>query len=123
MKQEEAEAVRVQVLQHKHEAERMRQQLRERDESLARRAERLRQLQVLYERTLQDKQRVEEAAWAERQELHEERRSLEHRVREEAGHARQASEAADRLKHGGLLERIFPPGAPAPPSSAPLALR
>ena len=42
----------------------MRQQLRERDESLARRAERLRTLQGLYERALHDKQRVEEAAWA-----------------------------------------------------------
>ena len=119
-KQEETEAIRLQVLQHQHEAEGMRQQLRERDESLARRAERLRQLQALYERALQDKQRVEEASWAERQELHEERRTLELRVREEAGKARQAGELADRLKHesGGLLSRLFTSTAGATPGTA-----
>jgi hypothetical protein len=111
---EELEAARLRVLQHHHEAEGMRQQLRERDESLARRAERLRQLQTLYERTLQEKQRVEEAAWAERQALHEERRALELRVREEAGRARQAEEALARIRGtdtgGGLLSRLFNSG-------------
>ena len=123
--------MRLKVLQHQHEAEGMRQQLRERDESLARRAERLRQLQALYERALQDKQRVEEASWAERQELHDERRALELRVREEAGRARQSEELADRLKHesGGLLSRLFHTnsargGGPTPmggPSPSPTA--
>ena len=130
-RQEELEAMRLKVLQHQHEAEGMRQQLRERDESLARRAERLRQLQALYERALQDKQRVEEASWAERQELHDERRALELRVREEAGRARQSEELADRLKHesGGLLSRLFHTnsargGGPTPmggPSPSPTA--
>ncbi len=106
-KTQEVEATRMQMLEHQHEAERMRQQLRERDESLARRAERLRQLQALYERVLHEKQRVEEAAWAERQELHEERRALELRVREEAGRARQAMEASSRSGDGGLLSRLF----------------
>ena len=107
-RQEELEASRLHALQQQHEVEAMRQQLRERDESLARRAERLRQLQALYERALQDKQRVEEAAWAERQSLHEERRALELRVREEAGRARQAYDAAQRSRNNpGLLERIF----------------
>ena len=107
-RQEELEASRLHALQQQHEVEAMRQQLRDRDESLARRAERLRQLQALYERALQDKQRVEEAAWAERQSLHEERRALELRVREEAGRARQAYDAAQRSRNNpGLLERIF----------------
>ena len=123
-KQEELEAMRLKVLQHQHEAEGMRQQIRERDESLARRAERLRQLQTLYERALQDKQRVEEASWAERQELHDERRSLELRLREEGGRARQAEELAERLKHesGGLLSRLFTSKqGEALPGQAPMA--
>ena len=120
-RQEELEAMRLQVLQHQHEGEGMRQQLRERDESLARRAERLRQLQALYERALQDKQRVEESAWAERQSLHEERRALELRVREEAGRARQAYDAAQRSKaNPGLLERLFNSNA-SPQGAAELA--
>jgi len=107
-KGEEVEAMRLAVLQHQHEAESMRMQMRERDESLARRAERLRQLQALYERALQDKQRVEEAAWAERQELHDERRALELRIREEAGRARQAIETVERAKtNPSMLERLF----------------
>ena len=132
-KAEELEAMRLQVLQHTHEADGLKAQLRERDESLARRAERLRQLQALYERALQDKQRVEEASWAERQELHEERRSLELRVREEAGRARQAIEYVQRSGGGahahdghvgnggggggGLLSRLFNGGGGGSTSS------
>ena len=121
--------LRLKVLQHTHEAEGMRQQIRERDESLARRAERLRQLQALYERALQDKQRVEEAAWSERQALHDERRALELRVREEAGRARQAEDALARVRGTdepgkGLFSRILGVGgggaatAASPPGGA-----
>jgi len=122
---EEVEAMRLAVLQHQHEGEGMRQQMRERDDSLARRAERLRQLQALYERALQDKQRVEEAAWAERQELHDERRALELRVREEAGRARQALESVERARtNPGLLERLFNQvSSPQPHSKERQALR
>ena len=60
-----------------------------------------------------------QASWAERQELHEERRALELRVREEAGRARQAAEAAERAKSAGgggsLLERLFNQAANSPP--------
>ena len=117
-RQEEVEATRLQVIHLNHEAESFRQQLRERDESLARRAERLRQLQALYDHALQDKQRVEEAAWAERQELHDERRALEARVRGEAERARRAEEQLERLRknEGGLLSRLFNAAGGSPSS-------
>ena len=45
---------------HRYEAERAREQLHEKQESLVRRAERLRQSQILYETALADKERTEE---------------------------------------------------------------
>ena len=48
-------------------------------------AERLRQYQALLEKAHQDKAAVEEAARAERQDLFEERRQLEHRLEEADG--------------------------------------
>ena len=67
---------------------------------------------------------LEEAALAERAQLHQERQQLEHRLHEEGERAQNAIEAAERIRREGVLTRLFNQALsrdpPAPePSMAP----
>ena len=113
-RQEELEAARLQAVEHRQQAEHLRERLRERGEGDGQRRagdeQQLEQLRGLYEAAMREKARVEEEAWAERQSLHAERRQLEGRLHDVSGRLAAAQEEVRRLtalRQEGILSRLF----------------
>ena len=64
-------------------------------------------MHAAHERAAGERQHLEEAALAERAQLHREREALEYRLLEEAEAKRHAIDEAERLRREPLLARLF----------------